>query len=120
MDTSTLIIIISTSLLSSIFTICLGFILYKVFLRKSLNKQIDEVGDLVKIKMQEGVMESAKELLPDFKEQVSEGFKEALADAISGDVVHRTARNMAKNSSTMVEQGLNLLLGKSQKESESK
>ena len=114
MDTATIFIMIATALLSSIFTISLSLIAYRVFIKKSLKNQLEEAGELVKSKMQEGVLQSARELLPEFREEVSEGFKEALADSLSGDVVHRTAMSMAKNSTSMVEQGLNLLMGKPQ------
>ncbi|MCB1173767.1 MAG: hypothetical protein KDK39_09390 [Leptospiraceae bacterium] len=110
--TNLILLILITSLCSSVFTLLLGFVTYRFFLKKSLDETIDEVGDLVKERMQSGVMESATALLPEFRREVSEGFKEALAESLSGDVVQRTANLMAKNSTDLVEQGLNLLLGR--------
>lgn len=51
-------------------------------------------------------------MMPEFREEVREGFKEALSSVASGDIIEQTARNMAKNSSTIVEQGLGMLLGR--------
>ena len=58
-------------------------------------------------------MEAAREVLPDFREEVRQGFTEALSRALSGEIIPQTARQLAKNSQGLVEQGLSFLLGRS-------
>ncbi|MBI3394343.1 MAG: hypothetical protein HY042_00760, partial [Spirochaetia bacterium] len=60
----------------------------------------------------EGFTEAARELLPEVKKEVAEGFKDALSSAMGGELMDRTAQVAAKTGASFMETGLNILLGK--------
>ncbi len=108
-----------TAFLSSLFTLLGIYIYFYFFLKKRLQKEVEEAGYAFKKRLQESLSESAKELLPDFRMEVRNGFTEALTNALSGEIIPKTARQLAKNSQGIVEQGLSFLLGRSDTSSES-
>ena len=108
-------IIFSTAVLSSLFTLLTVYILYKIRLKEKLKSELDELALLMKARLKEGVEEAGKELLPRFREEVKEGFKEAMKSAVSGEMnsefVSKTAQTAVETGSSIVESGLNFLLG---------
>lgn len=105
--------ILLSALLSSCFTLLGFYFLFRIFLNRRLKRQLDESALLIKKRLQEGVLEAAKDILPEFREEVRQGFTEALSRALSGEIIPQTARQLAKNSQGIVEQGLSFLLGRS-------
>ena len=105
-----------TAAFSAMITLGVGYLLFAAFLKKRIYAEIyaelEELSDVIKEKLREGVLEAGTELMPEFREEVRDGFKEALTAVASGDIIEQTARNMAKNSQTIVEQGLGMLLGR--------
>ena len=62
--------------------------------------------------MKEGFHEAGKELLPQFKEEVKRGFKEAINESISPSMIEETAKNIAKTSTSIIQNSINLLTGR--------
>jgi hypothetical protein len=56
--------------------------------------------------------EAAEAALPRFREEVRKGFKEALGDAVSGGVLEQAGEEMARKGSSILQTGLELILGK--------
>lgn len=106
-------IIFGTALLSSSLTLGLVYLIYQASWKKRLYAEMDEYADIIKQKLKEGAIEAGEELLPDFRAHVREGFKEAMTDSLKGELLERSAREVARSGSDLVESGLNLLLGKS-------
>lgn len=103
-------------LCSAALTLGVGYLLFAAYLKKRIYRELSvelaELSDTIKTKLRAGVLEAGQELLPEFREEVREGFKEALTAVASGDIIEQTARNMASKSQTIVEQGLGMLLGR--------
>ncbi len=103
---------LGAALLGSCFTFLGGYLLFRTHLKERLSREIDELAELMKERLREGVLEAGRELKPDFRDEVREGFKEAISSALSGEIIEQAARRAAQNSTSIVEQGLNLLLGR--------
>ncbi len=113
-----IIVICCTAMLSSMFTLALVYALYQATWKKKLYAELDEYAGILKQKLKEAAQEAGAELLPDFRAQVREGFKEAMTDSLKGELIERSAREMAKSGSEIMETGLNLLLGIPRKEND--
>jgi hypothetical protein len=59
---------------------------------------------------------AAEEVLPRFREQVRGGFKDALADAMTGGVLERAGEELARKGESILETGVNILLGRDEEE----
>ncbi|MCB1165703.1 MAG: hypothetical protein KDK37_14495 [Leptospiraceae bacterium] len=105
-----------TSVLSAILTGFGFYYYYQSRLANRLEKELDEYAEIVKTKLKEGVEEAGESLLPRFKQETRAGFREAITDALSGQMVDETVRAMTKTGSTLVESSLNLLLGRKESE----
>ena len=103
---------VGVSIGSSLLTLAFAYLLFRWKLKELLYQELDELSISMKEKLREGVTEAGKELMPEFREEVREGFKEALTSAMSGDLIEMTAKQVAKNSTNIVEQGLGMLLGR--------
>jgi hypothetical protein len=55
--------------------------------------------------------EATEAALPKFRDQVREGFKEALSDAAAGGLIEKAGGEIARKGGSVLEAGLNLLLG---------
>ncbi len=120
MDISQIVIIvIATSLVTSFFMLILTYFFFQSYLKQKIKKESEEIGQLLKERLRQGVWQAGKDILPEFRQEVREGFTEALSRAISGEIIPQAARQIAKNSQGLVEQGLSFLLGRSQETEES-
>jgi hypothetical protein len=59
---------------------------------------------------------AAEEVLPRFREQVRDGFKDALADAMTGGVLERAGEELARKGESILETGVNILFGREEEE----
>ena len=50
--------------------------------------------------------------MPRFREQVRDGFKDALADAMRGSVLERAGEELARRGGSILETGVNILFGR--------
>ena len=105
-------IIILSSLLSSVITILILTILYKIKLKKILKKELDQISDQIETRVSRGVMDAGNRLLPELRKEVGEGLKDAMSAALSGEFIEKTAQSAVKTGTTIMESGLNILLGK--------
>ncbi|MBX7057334.1 MAG: hypothetical protein K1X75_04665 [Leptospirales bacterium] len=103
---------VGSAILASCFTLLGSYLLFRASLKARLYQEIDELAELMKARLREGVIEAGRELKPDFRDEVREGFKEAMGSALSGEIIEQAARKAAQNSTSIVEQGLNMLLGR--------
>ncbi len=101
-----------TALVSSSLTILGAVLYYTFYLDKHLDRKLEAAAALIEQKVRSGVQEAGRGLLPEVRKEVAEGFKDAMASAMGGELVDRTARVVAKSSTSFVEESLNLLLGK--------
>lgn len=106
------VLIACTAFLSSALTILGAVLYYTLYLDKHLDHKLEKAADLIQEKVRSGVQEAGRGLLPEVRNEVAEGFKDAMASAMGGELVDRTARVVAKSSTSFVEDSLNLLLGK--------
>ncbi len=113
-------IVLLSCLLSSLLTFALAYAAFHFFFKGKIRKQAKEAGELFQNSLREEMLETAKELLPDFRAEVQKGFSEALTSALSGDIITKTARQVAKNSQDIVGQGLEFLLGRTSEASSTK
>lgn len=103
---------IISGILSAIFTFGIFYIYFKKIIKEKMENLTDEYIELFRKKLKESFQEAGKELLPNFKEEVKKGFKEAITEAIGPNVIDETAKQIAKTSSSLIQNSLNLLMGK--------
>ncbi|MEQ8353435.1 MAG: hypothetical protein RH862_18315 [Leptospiraceae bacterium] len=101
-----------TAVLSAILTGLVFYYYYRSRVAAKLEEELDEYAEIVKQRLKDGVEEAGESMLPRFKEEVRSGFREAITDALSGQMVEDTVRAMTKSGTTIVESSLNLLLGR--------
>jgi hypothetical protein len=93
-----MLIVITTALLSSLFTCALLALLVKVVLLPKLRNYInDELLPDAQRRAQQTLLESADPLLPKIRENVSQGVTDALVDAASGGLLKRAPGQIADN-----------------------
>ncbi len=103
----TILIVISTAILTSMITLFSVYVLYIRKIKPGLDVQIAKAGDELEERVKAGVVSAGRELLPEFRDKVTEGFTRALAEWPSSEMT-----KMAKTGANLVEEGLNTLLGK--------
>ncbi len=100
-----------SSILSGIMTSVALYLYIRYLQRNRLHAALDEYIEIVKTHLKQGFEEAGRELLPEFKEEVRQGFKEGLADVLSGELIDQTARSIARSGVDIVESSFNLLKG---------
>lgn len=109
---SAALLILITALVTSIVTLCLAAVVYKVFLAGRIERRAEQIGDDLEQRVRAGVMQAGEDLLPKFREQVALGFKDALAAAARGEHVEESVRAMARSGADLLEEGLGALFGR--------
>jgi len=74
--------IVATALLSSLITLTLGFLVFKWFLERRLEKELEEAADTFEKQLRQGLEETGKELVPEFRTELEAGFKEAAEELL--------------------------------------
>ena len=108
----TFVIILATAVSTSVMTLLLAYLFHVFYVRKRMEKRMQELAEIVQERVRAGAIEAGSELLPCFREQVTEGFKRALREWSTNDF-----RKMTKTGMGMVEESLSSLLGARQKPS---
>jgi phosphate/sulfate permease len=101
-----------TGLLTAFFTFGILYYYFKKSFKQKAELLIDEYILIFKERLKEGFHEAGKELLPAFKEEVKRGFKEAINESISPSMIEETAKNIAKTSTSIIQNSINLLTGR--------
>lgn len=102
-ETFTLVLI--TALTTAVTTLVLGYVVYLLVIRKKMERRMMEMADIIQDRVRRGALEAGEELLPKFREKVTEGFKQALREWSASDF-----RTKARTGMSMVEESLNSLL----------
>ena len=103
----TILIVIITALVTSLTTLALAYLLYRAKLKHELEASIKRLGDTLEERVHDGVLRAGDELLPKFRDKVTEGFTKALAEWPTSEVTR-----MARSGANLVEEGLNTIFGK--------
>ena len=103
---------IISGILSSLCTLAILTLYLRSNLKRKIKQETKEAGELIKERIHSAVMKAGEELLPKFRKEVNKGFTDAFTRALSGEIIPQTARQLAKNSQNIVEQGLSFLLGR--------
>lgn len=96
-----------TALFTSVLTWCVAFAFYRARLSAQLEQLRDELAAEVEDRVRRGAIAAGEELLPNFRHEVTEGFREAMRGVARGDV----AREMAKTGAEIVGGSLDSLFG---------
>lgn len=105
MTGETFILVILTAVVTAVTTLLLGYAVYVLFVRKKMEHRMMEMAEIVQDRVRRGALEAGEELLPKFREKVTEGFKQALREWSTSDF-----RTKARTGMSMVEESLNTLL----------
>ncbi|PCJ42371.1 MAG: hypothetical protein COA99_08245 [Moraxellaceae bacterium] len=101
--------IIITAVLSSLFTISLGFFLIQRFWRENAEKTTQKYLERLKEEMGPVIEERVKKGV---KRGVKEGVRDGISSMASGDVIRETTRSMAKTGVDIVGETLKPLLSR--------
>ncbi|MCB1045053.1 MAG: hypothetical protein KDC35_19075 [Acidobacteria bacterium] len=98
--------IVATAVLSSLLTLLGVYLAVRYLLRRHLasmrsllDRELEEIANTFEARVEQGVLKAAEEVLPEFRAEVREGFKEAIVSAVNGDVLTQTTQSVAKKSS---------------------
>ena len=96
-----------TALFSSALTWGAAYAFYRTRLSQQLEILRQELAAEVEDRVRRGAVAAGEELLPHFREEVTEGFREAMRGVARGDV----AREMAKTGAEIVGGSIDSLFG---------
>ena len=103
---TTILIIVLTAVLSAALTLAGAYWAYRIRLHAEIEKQVDELGPQLEERVYAGAKKAGEELLPQFRQAVTEGFVEALSQWPASK-----AREIARSGIGIVGEGLDALLG---------
>lgn len=95
------------ALFTSAITWCVAYAFYRARLSTQLEVLREELAVEVENRVRLGAMAAGQELLPDFRQAVTEGFRDAMRGVARGDV----AREMARTGAEIVGGSLDSLFG---------
>ncbi|MGH8529184.1 MAG: hypothetical protein ACRETN_04975 [Nevskiales bacterium] len=102
----TLLIVVATAVLSAALTLAGAYWAYRIRLHAEIEKQVDELGPHLEERVYAGAKKAGEELLPQFRQAVTDGFVEALSQWPASK-----AREIARTGIGLVGEGLDVLLG---------
>ena len=108
--------VILTAILSSLLTWLVAYWFFRAHLEKRLDEQVRKLQTEFEERVKNGVKAAGLELLPALREQVRQGFIDAVNQSTAAGFVEETARAVSTGAG-LVESGLNALLslGKSKR-----
>ncbi len=107
-----IIISILTGFLTAFFSFLILYFYFKKIFKQRAEILMDEYLLVFKEKLKQGFHEAGKELLPEFKQEVKNGFKEAINEVLGPPLIDETAKKIAKTSTSIIQNSINLLTGK--------
>lgn len=103
----TILLIIATAVLTAILTVGLMALYYHKYLNREIDRKLDHAAEEMEARVKQGVLSAGEELLPQFRDKVTEGFLRALSDWPSSEFT-----KVAKTGASLVEEGLSTIFGK--------
>jgi hypothetical protein len=107
---SMLIWVVVAALSSSMLTLALGWLAYRVWVRPQLDAELVRIQAEFERHVKRGVIEAGEQLLPAFREQVRLGFQDALKQSHAAGIAEGTAKIVA-GSTELVMDSLSNLFG---------
>lgn len=101
-----------TGFLTAVFSFTILYYYVQKRFKHKAEQMIDEYILLFKEKLKQGFYEAGNELLPKFKQEVKDGFKEAINESLGPAIIDETAKKIAKTSSSIIQNSINLLTGR--------
>ena len=108
-------LVLLTALATSVITLLLTYVLFRRYWEPRLDRRLDQLQLEFEARVKSGVYAAGLELLPDFREQVKQGFVDALSQSHTAGLVEDTAKVMSVGKDLgagIVETGLNVLFGR--------
>ena len=106
-----IITICATALLSSILTLGLSYYWFRRKISNEIRSLLDAVATEVRDRVRQGVFDAGMDLLPRYRAEVRQGFKEAMSDTVKPEMIEKTAKSMADIGSSFVENSLKVFFG---------
>jgi hypothetical protein len=107
----TLIVVVLTAALSSLFTIGLAWLLFDRYGKWWLDRRVAELAKEAEERVRSGAVRAGEELLPGVREQIREGFEDAVASVASGGAADKTVERFAQLSASALGASLGRLFG---------
>lgn len=86
---------LATAFSSSVFTLVLAYLLYRLWGEKRLDAELLAMQEEFEQRVKSGVLAAGEELLPAFREQVALGFTDALKASHTAGLMEDTAKRVA-------------------------
>lgn len=102
--------VVATALASSLVTLGLGFLGYRIWVQGQLETELQRIQGEFEQRVRSGVLAAGRELLPALREQVKLGFQDALKDSHAAGIAEGTAK-IVSGSTDMLVDGLSNLFG---------
>ncbi|MBE7438415.1 MAG: hypothetical protein HS115_08190 [Spirochaetales bacterium] len=100
-----------TALCSSLLTALIFFLGYKLYLKKEIEADLDRLVVRAREEIRSGLLEAGRELLPELRTEVADGFKDAMSSAVKGEILSKSAQDVARTGSEIVENSLAMIFG---------
>ena len=107
---NTAMLVLTTALATSAATLALAWAAYVLRLRAELDARLLAVQDEFEKRVKAGVLAAGRELLPELRREVSEGFRDVLKESHAAGIAEGTAKIVAGSTDLLVD-GLSNLLG---------
>jgi hypothetical protein len=105
----TVFVVVFTALLSALATWAVAYVWFRARLQAQVQQELAKAQDEFEARVKRGVLAAGEELLPAFRHEVAEGFRDAVRSSPTA-VVEDTARVVSRGAD-LLEKGLGTLFG---------
>ncbi|MEN8720830.1 MAG: hypothetical protein ABF296_11275 [Oceanococcaceae bacterium] len=105
-----LFLLVGTAVLSSLLTWLIAWAFFRFHLSEQVDRMKDDIGRELEDRVRRGVVAGGEELLPEFREQVKQGFLDALRSGPVSSAMGEAARNVARTGAELFGSGFDNLL----------
>ncbi len=107
---SSLLLLVGTALLSSLLTWLVAWAFFRFHLSEQVDELKEQIGKELEDRVRSGVVAGGRELLPEFRREVKDGFLDALKSGPVSGAMSEAARNVAKTGAELLGSGFDNLL----------